>query len=203
MQIGFFVQGEEHLPFAEYLIRSVEQTMPDVDVFQLTDGKCPALGKVIRIRGDMPMGVRRIKHYANLEGDWVFVDTDVLFRKDVRHVFEKPFDVALADRKGTLWEHSAYAKEMPYNFGVVFSRAPEFWRELLPLMEKLPPKYQEWEGEQYLTNQMVQHPRSRFRFEILPSSYNFTPATKEQDVSQKHILHLKGKRKAWISDLAL
>lgn len=190
------------MPYAQTLIASVAKAMPDVEVFQLTDGNCPQVCKVIRIRGDMPMGVRRLKHYANLEGDWLFLDTDILVKKDVRHVFERKFDVALASRAGTFMEGTEYAKAMPYNFGVVFSRSPEFWRMGLGLLQSLPKKYQEWEGEQRVTCEMASHKRSPFKVEILDSSYNYTPQAKDEDLSEKHILHLKGPRKAWISDLA-
>jgi hypothetical protein len=195
VQIGFFVESKG-LDFAKLLIESAKKVMPDVPIFQLTNGECEAVAEPIRIPGSMPMGVRRLTHYSRLEGDWVFVDTDVLFLKDVRHVFDKPFDIALASRKGTLWEGSEYAKKMPHNFGVVFSRSPKFWRIALEYLKRLPPKLQEWEGEQFVTGQMAEHPG--FSVEILPSSYNFTPAEKTDDMTHVHVAHYKGPRKSWI-----
>lgn len=190
------------MPYARTLIASAKAVMPDVEIFQLTDGACPQVAKVIRIAGDMPMGVRRMKHYANLEGDWLFLDTDILIRKDVRPVFDKPFDVAVASRVGTYMEGSDYAKEMPFNFGVVFSRSALFWRSALSLLQALPKRYQEWEGEQRVMCAMAKDKRLPFKTEILSSAYNYTPSKKDEDLSDKFILHLKGPRKAWISDLA-
>src|SRR6185369_4637862 len=103
---------------AKHLIASAKTHMPDVPVFHLTDGKCPAVGEVIRIDGEMPMGVRRLSHYARLSGEWLVVDTDVVFREDVSQIFEKPFDVALCSRKGTYMDGTRYATRMPYSFGV-------------------------------------------------------------------------------------
>ena len=203
MRLGFFVQGEQHLPLAQSLIASAKKAMPDVEVFQLTDGKCPAVTEAIRIPGEMPMGVRRVKHYANLQGDWLFLDTDILIRKDVRDVFDKPFDVAVASRTGTIWENCDYAAVMPYNFGVVFSRNPKFWQAHLAMLQTLPKKLQEWEGEQLVLCALAKRPRSPYKVEVLPSSYNWTPAKKQDDISHAHILHLKGPRKAWLPDLAL
>ena len=197
MKIGFFCQRESDFPLVEYLVASANKVMPGVPVYHLTNGTCKAFGEAIRISGDMPMGVRRLTHYSRLEGDWVLVDTDVTFRKDVRSVFDRPFDVALASRVGTIWDGSEYAKQMPHNFGVVFSKGPKFWLKALDLLKMLPPRFQEWEGEQRVTCLLADHPD--FAVEILPSSYNFTPAEKGDDMSHVHIAHWKGPRKAWIS----
>ncbi|HEY6028808.1 MAG TPA: hypothetical protein VIV09_18105 [Pseudolabrys sp.] len=195
------MQGEHHRHLAEMLVASISKVMPEVPVFHLTDGHCPTVPgtEVLRIHGAMPMGVRRVSHYIR-PGEWCFVDTDVLFKKDVRPVFDKPFDVALCSRKGTYMEGTEYAKEMPHNFGVVFSRQPEFWREVLMQLKKLPPELQEWEGEQALTGIFAKHPK--YKVEILSSAYNFTPKARDEDVSHASILHLKGHRKAWMSSLA-
>lgn len=172
--------------------------MPDVELALLTDDKTPAFDGIeaIRIGGDVPMGVRRMMHYA-MPGEWLFLDTDVVFRKDVRHVFDKPFDVAVATRDGTYMQGTQYAELMPYNTGVVFSRNPEFWKKLVPELRKLSPDYQRWGGEQMLIGMLVK--AGIFQTEILPSAYNFTPEKRDEDVSHAAILHLKGPRKAWIT----
>jgi hypothetical protein len=200
VKIGFYAQGEgPHLDIAKHLIASVKAVMPDVEVFQLTDEKTPCLegAEALRISGEMPMGVRRLSHYAALQGDWCLVDSDVVFRKDVRDVFWKSFDVALVSRDGTYMAGTDYAAAMPYNFGVVFSRSPRFWRMALSGLKTLPVKLQEWEGEQFVTCELAK--RNDFKVEILPCRYNFTPHKKTDDVSEVSILHFKGPRKAWIT----
>lgn len=200
VRLGFYAQGEgPHLLIAKHLIASAAKHMPDVSVFQLTDGATPCLAgaEAIRIAEPMPMGVRRLTHYTRLPGDWLFVDTDVLIYRDVREVFEKPFDVAIASRDGTYMEGTQYARLMPYNFGVVFSRCPKFWEALLPLLKRLPAEAQEWGGEQRLMCEMAK--RSPFKVEILSSAYNFTPHKQDDDLSHVAIAHFKGLRKAWIT----
>jgi len=198
MLIGFFAQGEgPHLAIAKHLIDSAKQVMPKVDVWHLTDGKTPAMGRCIRIVEPMPMGIRRLEHYARLTGDWCFVDSDVVFRKDVRDVFDKPFDVALASREGTIWADGEYARVNPYNFGVVFSRCPRFWQTVIKGVESLPGGMHDWGGEQFVTCELAK--RRDFKVEILPSSYNFTPAKREDSLEHVHIAHYKGPRKAWIT----
>jgi hypothetical protein len=204
MRIGYFAVGAgPHLDIAKHLIASVKRVMPKVEIFQLTDETTPVLegAKAVRSAGNMPMGIKRLEHYANLSGEWCFVDTDVLFRKDVQDVFEKPFDVALVSREGTYMHGTEYAQLMPYNFGVVFSKNAEFWKALLPHMKKLSPEMQRWGGEQFLTCQLA-GTDGHFSVEILPSTYNFTPLKKDDDISEVAILHLKGPRKAWITTLA-
>lgn len=202
LNVGFFMESERDAGIAGYLIASAKKHMPQAGLYQLTRDRVTQLpgAEVLRIPGDMPMGARRITHYASLKGNWLFLDTDVLLREDVSSVFEKPFDIALASRDGTIWEGTEYAKAMPYNFGVVFSRGPAFWQEALKHLKRLAPRLQEWEGEQMVTCEMAR--RGKFSVEILSSRYNFTPATKDEDVSDKAILHCKGDRKAWLSDLA-
>lgn len=201
MRIGFFAQGEgPHLHIAKHLIESARRLMPEVELYLLTDGQTSIEGvEAIRIAEDMPMGVRRVQHYATLEGDWVFLDTDVVFKRDVRHVFQQAFDVAIASREGTYMHGTKYAEIMPYNFGVVFSRCPKFWETLLRHLKTLPPEFQEWGGEQRLMCEMVRTKGCPFDVRILSSAYNFTPHKEHDDMSHVFVAHYKGPRKAWIT----
>lgn len=202
MKLGFFLQGPDYIPLAEYLVASVRKVMPEVPIAQLTDGLCPALPdvEVIRIPEEMPMGVRRVTHYSRLEGDWCFCGVDVLFRKDVQGVFDKPFDVAMASRDGTYLQNAKYTQHMPYNFDVLFSRCPAFWRFALEIMATMTPEAQEWGAEQLVAGAIAK--AGCFDFRVLPSSYNFTPKRETDDVSHVSVLHLKGSRKAWIPQFA-
>lgn len=188
-----------HWDIARYLVESVRRSMPDVQVMQLTNDSCPAVDGVeaIRIPGDMPMGIRRLKHYASLAGDWCFVDTDVLFMQDVRGVFDDPFDVAVVSREGSALWGTEYAQVFPYNFGVVFSRCPEFWRVALERVNTLSPDQQEWEGEQWATGKIADS--GLFRVKFLPREYNFTP--EKGEAAEAKILHMKGPRKKLIPKL--
>ncbi len=202
MRVGFFAQGEgEHLYIARHLIRSVKLCMPDVEVCQLTDDKTPVLdgATAIRLGGDMPMAVRRISHHAMLGGEWLFIDTDCVVRKDVRHVFNDDFEVALTDRKGSMWEKTPYGMVMPYNMGVTFSRSPEFWGVVLKHLITLPKEFQRWEGDQRVVCEMV---RAGYPAKVLPGRiYNFTPEEKTDSLEHAAIVHFKGKRKHWIGEL--
>ena len=193
------MQGSrDHWEIAKHLISSSKKVMPEVEIWQLTDGdtpKVPGIDGCLRVGGKMPMAVRRMTAHSMLHGEWLFVDTDVVIQKDVRHVFESPFLVAVTDRVGSLWEHSPDVKDMPYNMGVTFSRSPNFWAQAKEELLKLSPKLQDWCGDQLVVCALAQEKMQK----VLPGDvYNFTPATREEDRSHAAIVHYKGSRKAWI-----
>ena len=201
MRVGFFVQTPgENWAMARLLVESAKRAMPGVEVWQLTDGDCPKVAGIdgcLRVSGRMPMAVRRMTAHSMLHGEWLFVDTDVVIQKDVRHVFESPFLVAVTDRVGSIWEHSPDVKDMPYNMGVTFSRSPEFWAEAKERLLKLDPQLQQWCGDQLVVCAMAKEKLAK----VLPGHiYNFTPGTRDEDRSHAAIVHYKGSRKAWAND---
>ena len=197
MKLGFFLQGPHFIPMAQTMLASFRRAMPDVAIAQLTDGKCPGIvDEVIRIPEELPMGIRRVTHYTRLEGDWCFCGVDVLFRKDVREVFNDPFDVALASRAGTYMERTRYAVMQPFNFDILFSRSPKFWMDALECMKTMTPEFQDNGAEQLVTCALASSPR--YNVKIISSAYNFTPKHETEDVAHVSILHMKGRRKAWI-----
>jgi hypothetical protein len=199
VRVGFFAQGVgPHLDIAKHLIASCERVMPGVPVVHLTDGSTPKLEgtECIRIAGDMPMAVRRIEHHSRLYGDWLFLDTDCVVIKDVQGVFDDDFEIAVTDRKGSMWEKTPYGSIMPYNMGVTFSRNPEFWEQVLKYLKVMPAKFQEWEGDQRVVCEMI---RSGYPVKVLPGKiFNFTPEKVGDSVKHASILHFKGHRKQWL-----
>lgn len=214
MKIGFYYQyttpgSEMHLHIAKHLIASAKKHMPDVPVIQLTDEHSDTLygvDEVRRIGGDLPMAVRRMTHHASLDGDWLFVDTDVVIQQDVSDVFKEAFDVALTDRMGTDLEGTPYAVAMPFNMGVTFSRCPKFWEEAKTRLKALHHDLQVWEGDQYVVCRMANeclHGNGDYRVKVLPGRiYNYPPS-KQDDYAHASIVHFKGRaRKAHLKDAA-
>jgi len=211
MKLGFFFEylneaSQPHLEFARRMLESSKAAMPDVEVWQLTDGESAVLegvDGVHRIGGKMPMAVRRMTHNASLEGDWLFIDPDIIIQKDVRHVFNEAFDVALTDRVGTITNEAAYAKVMPYNLGVSFSRSPKFWKVVLRYLMTLPPRFQHWEGDQRVVCAMLmQGFADEFNVKILHgAAYNYPPKF-AGDGKDAALVHYKGNRKAYLMEAA-
>lgn len=198
MRIGVYCLTEgTHWDIGKLCVESARRAMPDVEVYQLTGMDCPAFAEPIRIPKNDPMGVHRIKHYCQLEGEWLLCDSDVMFREDVADVFREPFDVAMATREGDPVANSEYGRLMPYNFGVVFSRSPAFWRKALEGLQSMGPDAQEWGGEQFVAGKLMDS--GLFKTKVLSRQYNYTPQSVGEDLSGVKILHMKGHRKAWIT----
>ena len=204
MKIGFFCvyRGDPiHYVLADIMIRSANLHMPGVEIHQLTDDKSPlVVGATGALRKQgVKMAALRAAHQVDCKGDWLFVDTDIVFQKDVRHVFDDlDFDVAVADRN---WPHdplansdSAVAKQMPHNVGVVFSRNPQFFATVQHLMKILPPDKQGWLGDQYAACYAIQS--GAYRVKVLPGmEYNCPPDERDTPMPDAAILHYKGPRK--------
>jgi len=218
MRVGFFSvfrRDPQHYVHAGLLLNSIRRTMPGVEVTHFTDQTSPpvtGVDEVRRLPNGKMLGVR-LAHYAQAEGNWLLVDTDVLIRRDVRDVFEQPFDIALSDRN---WPWLPQSPEilttMPYNTGVAFSRSKAFWQEVWHRWIALPEAQQDWFSEQRVVWSVIAAQSTnfvgsdgRFLLKILPGTqYNCPvrgPAPHEEEQAAK-ILHFKGNRKGWMVDYA-
>lgn len=209
MRVGFFYQNNGAVSngiaeVARHMIRSIHDSMPGVEVWQLSDGDTELLDGVTgvkRLPDPMPMAVRRVALHSQCDGDWLFIDTDVVVRKDVRDVFKEAFDVAITDRSGTITYESAYAKVMPYNIGVVFSRSPAFWQAVHDYLVQYPIHMQHWEGDQRVVAGIMAH-RNRlgFNVKILPGlKFNYPPQSADDPrIQEASIVHFKGSRKKYL-----
>lgn len=207
MKVGFFHAeigaASQHLELARFLVKSVRRTMPGVPIVHFTDSHTPTLEGVdgVQRRATGPIALSVLEHYASVEGDWLFVDTDIIVRRDVRHVFiDSPFfDIAVATREGTLRQSEVGTKfmaAMPFNKGAVFSRSPRFWRAAANSLAGAAAKRQSWMGDQRAMNDLIAS--GAFNVRILDAGYNYPPKFIGQDVRAHHILHFKGPRKAWM-----
>lgn len=206
MKVGIFLQGNntDYLAMMRMSIASVRKSMPGVEIHHFTDTHTAPINGVdgtVAISGAMPMAVRRMTANSQCEGDWLFIDCDVIVQKDVRAVFEDAaFDVALTDRSGTITNEAKYAAVMPHNIGVTFSRSPAFWKTVLEYLKKLPLKLQEWEGDQRIVNAIVAAGGVGFNIKIVPGLlYNYPPRSADDPrISEASIVHYKGNRKTFI-----
>lgn len=209
MRVGFFTvfrTDPQHFLHAASLAVDVRAVMPGVELEQLTDERTPLVPGVTSVRRKTagPMLERRLEQYADCEGEWLLVDTDVSIRKDVRHVFDDPvFDVALTDRQ---WPHLPQGEdllqEMPFNTGVVFSRSTAFWTDVLSVWRGYSETQRDWLSEQRAVNAVVR--TGKYRVKILPGqTFNYPPASEHDTNPEPAIWHYKGpNRKMWLSTRA-
>lgn len=204
MNVGFYlVHGDspDGYVMADMMMRSVRWSMPGVKLFQFTDLTSPpayGVDHVLR-KPKAPLALLRSLHQACVEGEWLFIDTDVIVQQDVRHVFSQPFDIALADRS---WPHleptPIFAEKMPWNIGVCFSRCPRFWRSVHQGLIDAPQYAQDFMGDQFVACEILK--RGQYALHELPGVlYNYPPKDAEDSGSGASIVHWKGEyRKPWM-----
>lgn len=168
---------------------------------QMTDERTsavPGVDAVVRLPWDGErLMTYRLQHLAALAEPALIVDTDVVFVRDVRHVWEQEFDVALTRRDGPALDPNGVdlAEVMPYNTGVMFSRSQPFWQRCHELCSGFPPEVQRWYGDQYA----VRFAAPEFKvLELAVDPYNYSPGSADEDVSQRYVVHYKGPRKEWM-----
>lgn len=204
MNVGFYLTeggGPTGYVLADYLIASVRRHMPGVQIHHFTDDKSAAavgVDVVTRRRGGAVM-LCRAAHQAEVDGDWLFVDTDVVIERDVHYVFNSQFNIAVTDR---IWPHlppvgGDFTTKMPYCAGVVFSRCRAFWVEVHRRMMAMPVDSQKWYGDQRAIAEELD--TGRYQQLTLPGmTYQYPPAAGEVPVGTA-ITHYKGKdRKAML-----
>lgn len=191
MKVGYFHRELDQPSRTVRLMRqSVRQALPGVAIVKLPDA-------------GGPLALAVLQAYASVTGEWLFLDTDTIVQRDVRHVFDEAFDIAVADRAGTLTEadrSGTALQAMPFNKGAVFSRSQLFWDHSLAVLQAMSLSRQAWMGDQIGMNLTISG--GKFLVKILPNSYNYPPQSAQEDVSDKHVLHYKGRRKAWMLERA-
>lgn len=210
MTIGFFhVDREtqhslECRDCAKIMVRSAKAFMPLVKVVQFTDEKSGVIDGVDKVRRKRsePMALLRMRHHASVEGDWLFVDTDVVFQRTVRKVFdEATWDIGITTRN---WDHlkaaDGFSERMPFNTGVVFSRTHRFWQEVYRRLRLLPKSEREWMGDQQVIGEIVAENISMRWFHIhylKGSVFNYPPTIPQKNTAKEQlalaaIVHYKG-----------
>lgn len=209
MNVGFFHidtktdASEQGYACARLLVASVRRCMPYAHVVHFTDLTSPGVKGVdaVRRKPSEPMALLRMRHHAGVEGEWLFVDTDVIVqRSGVRKVFNDEFDIAITDRT---WPHLkaavGFTERMPFNTGVVFSRCPRFWADVYTRLRNLEPELQQWMGDQEVICEIVNEDSPRYQVRHLRGhKYNYPPVVEEDTTDLEaaaFIVHYKGPKR--------
>jgi lipopolysaccharide biosynthesis glycosyltransferase len=199
-KVVFLHVGDDNkLP--ELMVKSVLKAMPGVEIVQLTDlhtKQVKGASSVVRKPFNGYLMTFRMEHLADLTGNWITFDTDIIVNDDLSHVFDTYFDVALTKRYGKILDERGkdIVQMMPYNTGVMFSRNPQFWKEAYRLLLKMPESAHKWWGDQ-LSVRLVADSKKYKMLELPCDTYNYSPKNLD-DHKQCLVLHFKGARKEWI-----
>lgn len=208
--VGFLHVGKIS-KVAQIMVASVKRAMPAAKIVQMTDYDTkPVIGvdEVIRKRYDgrflMPYRMLHLQDFP--ETDAVFLDTDVVVRKNLTSVFDEDFDIGLTIRLEPIIDPTGVdvTQTMPYNTGVMFSRptGKAFWQDAYRYCLALPDEKKEWWGDQLSVKAIAD--KTSLKIKTFPCDlYNHTPASENQDLGDKFVVHYKGKRKEWMLRLSL
>jgi hypothetical protein len=201
IKVTFLHVGED-TALPTLMVASVLKAMPDAQIIQLTDDTTPKVKGVTSVVRKPYDGVNlmtyRMSHLADLEGDWITLDTDILVMKDLRVVFDKDFDVALTRRYGTILSPDGIdiVESMPYNTGVMFSRNKLFWENAYKTLLGMPESAHRWWGDQLSVRLAAEGNRFNV-LELSCDTYNYTPKD-DKDRKDVFVYHFKGNRKDWM-----
>ncbi len=167
----------------------------DCEIVHLTDDDTPGIKgcTVVRRTWNKNPMLFKMGHLAELTGEVCALDTDVIVQADLSEVFKTDFDVALTKRKGPILDANGrdVTIAMPYNCGVLWYRNPEFWKACL----KWCPPDVGWYADQLA----VAAVSPQFKTLVLPCDlWNYTPSSRDEDVSMRKAVHYKGLRKEWM-----
>lgn len=187
---------------AKLMITSARAVIPDVNIIHMTGPgttRLPGVDEyIVREPDNQALMEFRIDHYKGYEAHCLFLDPDVIIRKNPFHIFDQSFDVALTKRSGPLIVAGQdVAGEMPYNTGVIFSRNPKFWWEVHKEMRFMPHDKRNWFGDQVAVAKVAK----RWGFGVLElpcEEYNYSPSRADEDLSARTMVHYKGRRKDFL-----
>lgn len=205
LTVGFMHIGKIS-KVAQIMVASVRKAMPTARVVQMTDADTkPVIGvdDVIRKRYDgkypMPYRLLHLKDFP--DADAVFLDTDVVVQKDLAPIFENEFDIGLTIRDQPVFDPDGIdvTIAMPYNTGVMFSRASgrPFWEAAYRHCLTFSDFEKKWWGDQLSIKAVAD--TTSLKLKTFPCDlYNYTPNNPEEDVKEKFVVHYKGTRKLWM-----
>lgn len=188
---------------ARIMVASVRRTMPGIKVLMITDDKTPAIEGIEPIRisthgfADFIPWLCHCK--SLLEGEVLYLDSDVVVQRDLRPLFNVIGDVVLPNRGPKIVD----GRMQPFIFGVVAYRTAAFWAEVRDRVLAMEKVDRAWYGSQIATFEMwmeEQNGRGKWKIVSVPRDiYNYTPKEANEAPEDKWALHYKGKkRKAWM-----
>ena len=199
MKIAVQFAGNLPIEIAKVWYENIRKHM-NCPIVHLTDMDTPAFDFADEVQRIPEPNVPKAKylHLSMLKGDILNLDYDTVVQRDVSDVFNRPFDIALTVRKAKKDKNEMLNLGSPHNTGVVFSRAPEFWKLCADRLDNYP-EDQRWLSGQANITECAHIYRKNFKVIELPGFlYNYTPKSHDEDVSERYIVHYKGHRKHWM-----
>lgn len=198
-----FLHARQDRRCAELMLASLRRHVKDCRIWLLTDEdehRFPGCS-VRRIPWDGTNVMEyRLRHLSELPwGHWILLDTDMIVQHDLSVVFQIPFEVAVTQRDGPIWDTNGndLAKSMPYNGGLVWWRSGLFWHRCLEWIKDKPDAVKQWYGDQLALAAIVPI-YGADALKLHCDNWNYTPRTEDEDTGRRFLVHYKRQRKEWM-----
>lgn len=201
-----FLQIGKHPYYLEKMLESVRKhfALPIVMMTDLSTPECD-VDKVVR-KDFTGIAYSRIAHLAEYpHEELISLDTDLIVKGNMEHVFEKPFDIALTLRDSVNLADIRRGEKTPtkngelYNTGVFFSRGTRFFEKALKWLETRDDRVKQWGGEQRSMNYVALNETEDFDILNLPCRlYNWSPGAGYSENPKAYVYHYKGGRKRFM-----
>lgn len=199
MNVGFYLDlpTDQFIWLAKAAAGRARNAFPTAKLTLLTVLDFPTVldstfDRVLRLQlpNDCFYGHRKCLAHSMVEGEWLFLDVDCMAQKDVSHVFNSEFDVALCLRY-----FSKMVEKNPFNGGVSFSRCPQFWIDVAG-------KPEDHKGGQDTETRFSKIGMdAKYVVRCLNGNlYNYSPDISTDTCEGKYIVHYKGQRKNFLYD---
>lgn len=203
MNFAFLQIGDgldKHL--ALLMIKSIRRTHREPVIYQITKSGTPTVpGVGHRVSSDKPISLFTYFLEGLLalpDAPTVVLDTDMIVQRNLEHVFDEPFDLAVTDRH-THVEIGGKSIEdtMPFQAGIFFSRSRMALRQLHDKrMEHL--DEHDWFTKERAIKRAVDEAKIDVKI-LRGNDYNYSPSSIEENVYDKYVVHYKGPtRKKWM-----
>lgn len=190
---------------AKIMIASVRRAMPGAQIWQIAELKTPRLPGVDAI-------VRR-----PFDGFWIpwlcdalaqdieaprvlYVDTDIVMRKDCSALFNVPADIVLTNRGPKV----VADRQQPFLFGCVAYQNRAIWAEIAKRVRAMGDDDKHWWGSQVVAFDLwmeQEHGSTAWKIVSVPcATYNYVPKNADDVPDEAWVIHYKGKRKLWMRD---
>lgn len=191
---------------ARLMILSCRQQMPGVEIWQLADRNTKPLAVDHVLRKDFYAKSHWVtwlfSFLADVPGEVLFLDTDIIVRKDLRKLFELDADLVVTARKHPIVADDGTS--MRILLGVAASRTPDVWREVVKRVHAMKTEAEKnWWGAQLATWDMLLDSadgKGRYKVKAVRQwEFNYVPKDEHDAPDDVWALHYKGeRRKFWM-----
>jgi hypothetical protein len=188
------LEPKESLELGGVFLASVRRAMPHARVVQVSDEKFPEVPGVDSVfrhpwttGGWIRFRFEALASFARINGEHLFLDYDIVVRRDVSYVMKEDFEVAMCETPDR--------RDHILNGGVIFCKTPLLYERGRDIYFATPTLQDEWEGGQTAQDRAARSLNLKY---LDFDRYNFTPDCMGAVPPSAEIVHYRGRRKRFM-----